>query len=167
MLALTPATLRTWEARYRLVCPERSAGGQRLYSRDQVEQLRYVKTQLDAGRRPAEAHRLLHERLSGGESLAAGARLRVLLAESRLGAAHVLAELLGSEAFEVLLVEDAESASRACDELAPSLVVIDTDDAGFDELSNRLRAEGTRVLPIELLERPLSLLGEAKSLHVS
>src|ERR1700761_6827566 len=48
-----------------------------------------------------------------------GTRLRVLLAESRLGAARVLQELLGSEGFEVLVAADPNEASRAYDELAP------------------------------------------------
>ncbi|HEU5363724.1 MAG TPA: MerR family transcriptional regulator [Gaiellaceae bacterium] len=69
MLDLSAATIRTWEARYRLVAPERSQGGQRLYSRAQVEQLRFVCGQIGAGRRPAEAHRLLRERLARGGSL--------------------------------------------------------------------------------------------------
>jgi len=69
MLDLSATTIRTWESRYGLVTPERSRGGQRLYSRAQVEQLRFVCRQVDAGRRPAEAHRLLQERLVRGDSL--------------------------------------------------------------------------------------------------
>jgi DNA-binding transcriptional MerR regulator len=163
MLDVSAATIRTWETRYGLVKPQRSGGGQRLYSRDQVDQLRFVKTQVDAGRRPGEAHRLLSERLARGDAFG-GTRMRVLLAESRLGAAHVLRELLGSEGFEVLLATDAAAAARAYDELAPALVVIDTADVDFDELSGRLRAAGTKILPLELLERPLGWLDEAKSL---
>src|SRR3954471_13535245 len=102
MLDLSAATIRTWETRYALVTPQRSEGGQRLYSRDQVEQLRFVKQHVQAGRRPGEAHRLLHERIARGDSFG-GTKMRVLLAESRLGAARMLRELLGSEGFEVLL----------------------------------------------------------------
>ena len=59
MLGIAAATVRNWEERYGLVKPERSSGGHRLYSRTQVEQLRFVKQQLDGGLQPAEAHRLL------------------------------------------------------------------------------------------------------------
>jgi DNA-binding transcriptional MerR regulator len=163
MLDLSPATIRTWETRYRLVTPHRSGGGQRLYTRAQVDQLRFVKGQVDAGRRPAEAHRLLSERIASGDGFV-GTRMRVLLAESRIGVARVLRELLGAESFEVLLAEDAESAGRAVDELEPALVVIDTDDVDFDELAARLREAGTKILPLELLERPLAWLDEAKAL---
>ena len=163
MVELSPATIRTWETRYGLVTPKRSDGNQRLYSRDHVEQLRFVKQQVAAGRRPGEAHRLLSERIARGDGFG-GTRMRVLLAESKLGAAHLLQELLGSEAFEVLIAEDADTAGRAIEELSPTLVVIDTADTDFEELWERLRESGTKILPIELLERPLGWLDEAKAL---
>lgn len=163
MLELSAATIRTWETRYGLVTPQRSGGGQRLYSRDQVDQLRFVKTHVESGRRPGEAHRLLSERIARGDSFG-GTRLRVLLAESRVGVARILEELFGTDGFEVLLAGDPDTAARAFDELAPALVVIDTDDLAFDELSDRLRAAGTKILPVELLERSLRSLGEGKAL---
>ena len=42
MLGVPTATLRTWEERYGVVMPDRSPGGHRLYTRDHVEQLRFV-----------------------------------------------------------------------------------------------------------------------------
>jgi DNA-binding transcriptional MerR regulator len=59
------ATIRTWEKRYGLVVPARSNGGQRLYTREQLEQLRFVVDRISEGMRPGEAHRLLR-----GSSLA-------------------------------------------------------------------------------------------------
>ena len=141
MLELPPATIRTWETRYALVTPERSEGGQRLYSREQVDQLRFVKSEVETGRRPGEAHRLLQERISRGDGLG-GTRMRVLLAENGLGAARVLRELLGNDGFEALLGESADGG------LPPSLLVIDPGDMDFDELSDRLRASGTKIHPI-------------------
>jgi DNA-binding transcriptional MerR regulator len=163
MLDLSAATIRTWETRYGFVVPSRSAGGQRLYSRDQVDQLRFVRDEVATGRRPGEAHRLLRERVARGDSFG-GTRLRVLLAESKLGAAAVLRELLGGDAFEIVLASDPESANRLYDELAPAVVVVDTDDVDFDSLAERLRAAGVKVLPVGLLERPLALLDRARSL---
>ena len=64
MLDIPAATIRNWEERYGLVKPERSNGGHRLYTRGQVEQLRFVKEGLDRGLQPAEAHRLLGEQLA-------------------------------------------------------------------------------------------------------
>ena len=163
MLELSAATIRTWETRYGLVVPERSRGGQRLYSRDKVDQLRFVRDQVAAGRRPGEAHRLLRERIARGDSFG-GTRLRVLLAESSVGAVGVLRELLGGDTFEVLLADDAATAKRLYDELAPSVVVVDTDDLDFESLADALRTAGVKVLPVELLEQPLALLDRARAL---
>ena len=49
MLGVSPATLRSWEDRYGVVVPERSAGSQRLYSRDHLDQLRFVCQQMQQG----------------------------------------------------------------------------------------------------------------------
>src|SRR5580658_4327818 len=62
MVGVTQQTLRTWEDRYGQVVPERTPGGQRLYSRDQVDQLRFVVQAMSRGIQPADAHRLLAER---------------------------------------------------------------------------------------------------------
>lgn len=161
MLDLSTATIRTWETRYGHVVPQRSGGGQRLYSRDQVDQLRFVKDTIADGRRPGEAHRLLAERVERGDVFG-GTRLRVLLAESRLGAATRLKELLGSDVFEVFLTADPVAAGQAFDELSPAIVVVDSEDDEFAELAERIRAAGVKVLPIELLERPLALLDKAR-----
>ena len=39
---LSPATLRAWERRYGMVQPQRSPGGHRLYSRQDIEQLKWL-----------------------------------------------------------------------------------------------------------------------------
>jgi DNA-binding transcriptional MerR regulator len=161
MLDLSAATMRTWETRYGFIVPQRSQGGQRLYSRDQVDQLRFVKDEVDAGRRPGEAHRLLAERVERGDPFG-GTRLRVLVAESKAGASSVLQELLGTNAFEVLIASDAASAERAFDEHAPTVVIVDVEDGDLEQLAERIRSAGVKVLPIALLERPLALLDPAR-----
>ena len=130
MLDIPPATLRTWEERYGLPVPERSPGGHRLYSRDQVEQLRFVKAQLDQGISPADAHRLLAERVAAG-SLSFGApepgrtRLLILLAERDPHAAELSEYFLRTEGYEVAAALDAAEAARKSEELTPSMTVID------------------------------------------
>jgi DNA-binding transcriptional MerR regulator/methylmalonyl-CoA mutase cobalamin-binding subunit len=47
-------TLRVWERRYSFPLPERDAHGERVYSREQVEQLRAIKRLLDLGHRPGK-----------------------------------------------------------------------------------------------------------------
>jgi DNA-binding transcriptional MerR regulator len=162
MLELAPATIRTWESRYAMVVPTRSEGGQRLYSRDQVDQLRFVRDEVSGGRRPGEAHRLLRERIARGDAFG-GTRLRVLLAESTLDTAGLLRELLGTDGFEVLVASDPQTAKRAFDELKPTIVLVDTKDGEFDALADRLRAAGAKVLPVGLLDGALELLDNGRT----
>lgn len=157
LLDVPPATIRTWEARYGLIVPARSPGGQRLYSRDQVEQLRLVRDTIAAGRRPAEAHRLLADQLRDGSL----PPLRLLLAGRRQDLAEGLRRLFGGTAFEIVAARDGATARAMHEELDPALVVVDMDDSAFDDLADVLRAEGTKVLPLELLERPLRMLHPA------
>ena len=44
-----PETLRIWERRYGIVCPDRTGRGSRLYSQDDVRRLALVKALVDAG----------------------------------------------------------------------------------------------------------------------
>src|SRR6476660_9742996 len=79
MVGVPAQTLRAWEERYGQIVPVRSPGGQRLYSRDHVEQLRFVREHIDSGLQPADAHRLLAGRRRqsvppGDRTTAAGAR---------------------------------------------------------------------------------------------
>src|SRR3954447_9632395 len=67
MLGSPAATLRSWEERYGIVTPERTESGRRLYSRDHLAQLRFVKGKVDEGFSAADAHRLLRERLEDPE----------------------------------------------------------------------------------------------------
>ena len=71
MLDVPASTLRAWEERYSVVTPSRSGGAQRLYSRTQVEQLRFVKAQMDSGASAADAHRLLAQDLAASRIPAA------------------------------------------------------------------------------------------------
>ena len=46
---LTPATLRAWERRYELFKPQRSPGGQRLYSEHDIEMLKWLVARQSEG----------------------------------------------------------------------------------------------------------------------
>jgi DNA-binding transcriptional MerR regulator len=160
MLGIPPATLRTWEERYELPVPERSPGGHRVYSRDQVEQLRFVKAQVDQGISPADAHRLLAERVAAG-SLALGApetaetRLLILLAERDLYAAELAEYFLRTEGYEVAAALDAAEAARRFEELTPNMTVIDlliSPGSGLELCRQLKQRSGALVLAISTLE---------------
>ena len=93
--------------------PERSPGGHRLYSRDQVDQLRFVKAQLAQGhgsrRRPSPARRAGGRRVvaSLGGREAAETRLLILLAERDPHAAGLSEYFLRTEGYEVAAALDA------------------------------------------------------------
>src|SRR6266545_5100532 len=124
MLGVPAATIRTWQERYAIVVPERSTGGHRLYSRDQVEQLRFLVDQVAAGLSPADAHRLLRERLAAGIGLQppmdlGGSRLLILLAEQDPYAADFAEYFLRTEGYDVALVTSADDAINQAAKASP------------------------------------------------
>jgi CheY-like chemotaxis protein len=123
------ATLRTWEDRYGLVVPERSAGRHRLYTRDQLDQLKFVKAQMDAGASASEAHRLLqageHAATAPIRKADPASRPLILLAEHDPFAAELEEHLLKDEGYRVEVALDYEAASKALEEHAPALVVLE------------------------------------------
>jgi DNA-binding transcriptional MerR regulator len=152
MLGIPAATVRNWEERYGLVKPERSGGGHRLYTRVQVEQLRFVKERLDRGLQPAEAHRLLGDQLErGGDFRSAdegepAPRLLIMLAERDPYAADFAEFFLRTEGYEVVLALDADDAARKFEQLVPQLAVIELLISGGTggELCRHLKEAGIR-----------------------
>lgn len=160
MVGVPAATLRNWEERYGLIQPERSGGGHRLYTRDQVEQLRFVAAQLEQGLQPAEAHRLLGERLAEGPSEAAataeaGQTVLILLAERDPYAAEFAEFFLRTEGYDVVLAFDTEEAERIHAERSPRLAIVEwliSGGAGA-ALCRRLKENGgTPCLAISTLD---------------
>jgi len=138
MVGVPGATLRTWEERYALVVPDRNAGGHRLFSRGQVEQLRFVKMRMAEGMSAADAHRLLAERMGTGlPVVAAGGhppRLLILLAERDPYAAELQEYFLKTEGFEVEVALGDEAVRQSFLDNSPSLVVVElliSGGAGF------------------------------------
>jgi CheY-like chemotaxis protein len=160
MLGVPAATLRTWQERYGVVVPERSEGGHRLYTRDQVEQLQFLVDQVAAGLSPADGHRLLQERRAAGLPLSThdgsdGGTLLILLAERDPFAAQFAEYFLRTEGYDVALALSVEEAIARITEAKPNLAVIDTLISGGRglELCRQLREQdGVPVLVISTLE---------------
>jgi DNA-binding transcriptional MerR regulator len=130
MLGTSPATLRSWEDRYGVVEPERTEGGRRLYSRDDVEHLRFVRDTIARGFSAADAHRLLRERQEGASAGApeeppASPELLVLLAERDPYGAELSEYFLRTEGYVVELALSAEDAERSFREHAPVLAIVE------------------------------------------
>ena len=60
---LSPALLRAWEKRYRVVTPSRSEGGQRLYADEDVHRLALLQWVVEEGRNISQVSSLSLERL--------------------------------------------------------------------------------------------------------
>jgi DNA-binding transcriptional MerR regulator len=150
MLGLPPATLRTWEERYAVVSPRRTAAGHRLYTRDEVDQLRFVTSEMEKGMSAADAHRLLADRRElaerGKESRGSlRPRLLILVAERDEYSAELIEFLLRTEGFRVDVALDIEDAKRAFGEGQPQLSVVEflINGGAGEELSRWLKQQGT------------------------
>jgi DNA-binding transcriptional MerR regulator len=158
MLAVTPTTLRAWEDRYGVVTPARSNGDQRLYSRDQVDQLRFVQTLMADGLQAADAHRVLAQRIDDGMTLAPDppetAGTAILLAERDAYSARMIEHLLRTEGYEVAIAFDVQDALDAFARISPALAVVELVTSGGDGvgLCRDLAAAGARVIAVSALD---------------
>ncbi|HEX6526085.1 MAG TPA: MerR family transcriptional regulator [Streptosporangiaceae bacterium] len=130
MLDVPVATLRTWEDRYGQVVPARNASGHRLYSRRQVEELRFVRAQMSEGASVADAYRLLAERVETGQPLSTaparpGPRLLIQLAESDTYAAEFEEFFLKTEGFQVEVTLTEAAAREAFAAIRPVVVIVE------------------------------------------
>ena len=160
MLGIAVATIRNWEERYGTIVPERSPGGHRLYSRDQMEQLRFIAAQVSRGLSAADAHRLLAEQSVGGQPLmrngtSAHTRLLVLLAERDPVSADLAQFFLRTEGYEVDLALTVGDAVERWLESRPQLAIVELMISGGQgvELCRRLKQhDAGAVLAISVLE---------------
>ena len=153
MLGIPAATIRNWEERYGTIVPERSPGGHRLYSRDQMEQLRFIAAEVSRGLSAADAHRLLADQSEGGQSLATdgrngGTRLLVLLAERDPVAADLAEFFLRTEGYDVHLALAVGDAEEQWLESSPQLAIVELMISGGRgaELCRRLK-QSTKPAP--------------------
>lgn len=145
MLGVEAGTLRAWEERYRVVLPERSRGSQRVYSRAQVEQLRFVIRSMDEGASAADAHRLLAEWLNeppvgGGDRQ--DDRL-ILVADRDRFFAEVSDYVLRTAGYAVMVASSTAEAERLVAEQRPQLSVVELMMPGGLDLCRRLAREAT------------------------
>ena len=163
MLDIPTSTLRGWEERYGVIRPDRSQGLQRLYSRSQVEQLRFVKTQIESGNSAADAHRLLSQHLSSGAARIApvertGERpILILIAERDSYAADLVEYFLRTEGYDVCVATDATQARLLFAERSPDLVVIDlliSGGAGFGLCAEFAANATVPVLAVAAIDTP-------------
>jgi DNA-binding transcriptional MerR regulator len=161
MLGIPAATIRNWEERYETIVPERSPGGHRVYSRDQMERLRFIAAQVSRGLSAADAHRLLVEQSEAGHPLgnegrSGATRLLVLLAERDPVAADLAEFFLRTEGYDVHLAFAVGDAEERWLESRPQLAIVELMISGGRgaQLCERLKTQhdAGAVLAISVLQ---------------
>ena len=173
MLGLSQSAIRSWEDRYGLIVAERSEGGRRLYTRDQLEQLQFVKERLDEGLPAADAHRLLAERQAGTEPIAEwrasnpAARQLVLLAESDRHGAELSDFFLRAEGYDVEIALTAQDAEEKFASQDPALSIVELMISGgvgrslCERLKQRRRTPVLCISSLDLREQALAAGADA------
>ncbi|MGH3363771.1 MAG: response regulator [Nocardioidaceae bacterium] len=147
-------TIHAWEERYGLPTPSRSPGGQLLYTRDDVERLRWIVHELAFGREPGagagDTAALTHAPEDEG-----GPEILVLLAERDPRAADLEEYFLRTEGYHVEVCGSAQEAEAGALALRPDVAVVEltlSGHAGLD-LCRRLHEQsGTAVVAISSLD---------------
>lgn len=161
MLGLSQSAIRSWEDRYGLIVAQRSEGGRRVYTRDQIAQLRFVQERLDEGLSAADAHRLLAERQADASPIveeeppSRASRVLVLVAESDRYGAELNDFLLRAEGYEVEVALTAEEAEEKFTSQQPALSIVELMISGGvgRELCHRLKQQrATPVLCVSSLD---------------
>jgi CheY-like chemotaxis protein len=122
-------TLRHWEKTFSLIVPERTQGGHRLYSQEDIERIKWLKHQIDhEGVQASVAHRLLEQELRKaggvGRATAKGAIL-ILVAEKDPITAELEEHFLNREGYDVHIVLDGRRAVDEAEKMQPDLIVLD------------------------------------------
>jgi DNA-binding transcriptional MerR regulator len=163
MTGVSVSTLRTWEDRYGVVVASRSAGGQRRYSRDQLEQLQFVAGVVSSGMLPGDAYRLLVDRdtraptrhLVGETGLQPDGVL-IMVADRDPHALSVVDYFLRTEGYRVELARNATEAQAQLEVFAPRVVVLELLLSGGvgGALFDRLKGSDAMVVVVSPLEAP-------------
>jgi CheY-like chemotaxis protein len=148
-------TVRAWETKYGLPAPDRSPGGQLLYSRDDVERLRWVARELASGREPGEAAVTAPVRLVYTDPLAAGPQILVLLAERDPRAADLQEYFLRTEGYHVEVCASAPEAEAGAAAMQPDVAVVEltlSNHAGLDLCRKLREVSDTAVVAVSSLD---------------
>ncbi|MDP1808822.1 MAG: response regulator [Actinomycetota bacterium] len=149
-------TLRFWEKRYGLIKPVRTEGGHRLYSREDVERIKWLSDKIEKeGLRAREAHMLLARKLVEEGTLAKEPDLRsaimIMVAEKDPFTADLEEYFLKQEGYDVLIVRDGAKAVSEAEEKQPDLIILDIILPGLNGLKvcKRLKDNGkTAHIPV-------------------
>lgn len=130
MTGVPATTLRYWEKTYGVIKPKRTEGGHRLYSRDDIERIKWLKRKIeDEGLQVAAAHKLLERSLRKIDGMSREAEERgailILVAEKDPITAELEEYFLEQEGYDVHIVLDGRKAIDIARTLLPQLIILD------------------------------------------
>ena len=117
---IPPITLRAWERRYQVLSPDREGNRYRLYSNADIQLLRWLKTQVDAGVPISLAAAEVKENLAGGEKIELPEIEDEKVEQSR---APVSADQFSEQLFRTLVKHDENAALQALLQAKASLAL--------------------------------------------
>jgi CheY-like chemotaxis protein len=147
-------TIHGWEERFGLPTPSRSPGGQLLYTRDDVERLRWLVRELAAGREPDVADRVAAAPTHASRA-EGGPEILVLLAERDARAADLEEYFLRTEGYHVEVCASVEEAEAGALALRPDVAVVEltlSGHTGLDLCRKLHEVPGTSVVAISSLD---------------
>ena len=154
MIGESAETIGSWEQRYDLPAPRRSPGGRLLYSRDDVERLRWLAGELASGREPEWAGGVLVTPTTSAHDVRP--QILVLVAQRDPRAADLQEYFLRTEGYRVEVADSALEAEAGAAALHPDVAVVDLDLSGHAGmgLCGRLREVcATAVVAVSILDR--------------
>lgn len=140
MTGLSMATLRAWERRYDFPEAERTAGGHRLFSEEDVLRLRWVKARIDEGMQTAQAIQALHHQEATGHLVHVDESIELAQPAKPRVADELHLESLQERLYETLAKRDLRHADRLLgDALAvfsPEDLILEVFDPTFNQIGN-------------------------------
>ena len=165
MVGVPLAVLVGWDERDGLVRPT-IEGGRRLYSRNQVDELRRLKREITAGAEPEALQAVLDDHRASRtrgtrKSKPARRHVAILIAERDPFAAEFVEYLLRTEGYSVSVAYGTMEAEAMVETNRPDLAIVETlmPDGGALELCARLAAKGVAVIAVASIDGESAALG--------
>ena len=148
-------TIRQWEQHYGLPSPSRSPGGRRLYSRDDLDRLRWLSEELAAGREPSLADAADQSQLVRVPAGDADPQVLVLLAERDPRSAGLAEYFLRTEGYQVEVCWSTQEAEAGVLAMQPAVAVVEltlSGHAGLDLCRRLHEVSDTAVVAVSSLD---------------